>query len=238
VALLASLGANFAAFRIVESLQRHEQEVRLDPLGLGASAEAQPAPGTKPVFVLFGDSRVAMWEAPGGLDGYAIRNLGIGRQTTAQALLRLKHEVPPLHPRVVLLEIGVNDLRTLPMFPERRAAIVEGCKLNLARMVREVRDMGATVVLTTIFSLGDVPIWRRVDWTPGPVADAIVEVNAFLRTLAGDGVVVFESGAVLDDPPGKVREAFQFDYLHENAAAYAAMNARLASLVASASPQH
>jgi len=234
ILLVSSTAANVAAVRVGERLYAREQEVRLDPIGLHVHERERSGAGAhaNPVVAMFGDSRVAMWPPP-AIEGFDVVNVGVGFQTTEQALLRFDQDVAPLHPAVVLLQLVVNDLKALPLFPERHDAIVEECRANIVRIVDKSRALGARVLLTTIFSLGDVPIYRRVVWSPGPTARGIVEVNAFLRRLAltNSGVTVLESDAVLDDPPGKIRGAFQLDYLHENAAAYTELDKRVVPLV-------
>jgi lysophospholipase L1-like esterase len=231
---VASLVGNAVAVGQSLSLYERQEEVRLDPLGLryhAAERSSASAPRSKPLLAMFGDSRVAMWTPPTALNEWDVVNLGVGFQTTAQALLRFDYDVAPFHPTVVLLEVGVNDLKDLPMFPDRHDAIVRSCKENLAALVDKARSLGAQVVLATIFDLGDAAIWRKPFWTPAPIAAAIVEVNSFIRSLAREGVVVFESAPILDDTPGKVRATYQADHLHLLPVGYAALNERLVSIV-------
>ena len=210
--------------------------IRLDPAGLDIYADARshaPASGADglPVLEFFGDSRAYMWSEPPPIPGYQIINRGIGRQTTAQLLLRFDADVTATHPAVVVFEGGVNDLKTIAEFPERRAAIVSECEANLATIVGRIRQGGARVVLVTVFDIGDVPLWRRPFWSP-EVEAAVREVNAYLPQLAGDKVVLFDANSAIEDSPGTIRHEFQVDHLHLTPAAYAALNERLVPLVA------
>ena len=112
----ASIAANvtFACLWVREVESGHA--ARLDPAGLEVHAadRARPPADGRPVLVLFGDSRAAMWPPPAGLPEYAVENRGVGYQTTAQIALRIDADVAPLHPAVVVLEAGVNDLKRLP----------------------------------------------------------------------------------------------------------------------------
>jgi len=231
--LIASVAAAVIAGRLADRYYRLGQEIRLDPIGLQMHAalieKAKAQPGRRRL-VMFGDSRVAMWTPP-AIEGYEIVNLGVGYQTTAQALLRFEREVPALRPQVVLIEIGVNDLRTIPLFPGQRDEIIRNCKENLRKLVLDSRALGATVVLTTIIPLGDISIWRRLYWAPEPVYWAIAEVNEFMRTLTTDRVVLFDANPILTTPTGVVKRPFQTDYLHESEAAYRALNEHLVPLV-------
>jgi lysophospholipase L1-like esterase len=181
------------------------------------------------LLAFFGDSRALMWGTP-SLDGYDVRNVGVGFQTTAQLLLRFDADVPRLKPAMIVLEGGVNDLKAIALFPERRDEIVRDCKKNLTTLVERSRATGAKVVLTSIFAIGDVPFYRKSIWSDD-VAPAVVEVNAHLKSLASADVTYFDADPVLDDARGKVRPDFQLDFLHVNPAAYGALNEKLAPLV-------
>lgn len=232
--LLASFGAsawlgqaalhNFAAM----------SEVRLDPIGAKfyeAERAHIRAPGAAdpPSVVIFGDSRAVMWPTP-SVPGYRVINRGIGNQTTAQILLRFDVDVAPLRPAVVVLEGGVNDLKTLTEFPERRGAIVADCEANLARIVDKCRQLGATVVLMNVIGIGHVPMWRRTLWS-SEIADAVREVNAFLPRLAGEKVLLVDVGPLLTNERGDIRPEYQWDYLHLSPAGYDALDRAVVPLL-------
>jgi lysophospholipase L1-like esterase len=231
-ALAASLCGNVLLGRLAIRRYETEEAVRLDPAGLKVYAGRPPlATGAdeRPI-VLLGDSRAAMWKDPKPPPGHPVVNRGIGYQTTAQIAMRLDSDVAPLHPSVVVLEAGVNDLKTIAAFPERRAEIVADCEDNLARIVRRCTDMGAAVVLVTVFDIGRVSALHRAIWSDD-IAVAVKDVNAFLHTLAGNRVVLLEAAPVLDDDTGHIAGPFQIDHLHLSEAGYAALNARLEPLL-------
>jgi lysophospholipase L1-like esterase len=231
IALVASLCGNVFLFRAAYEFFKTTTLVRLDPIGLNvyAADRAKPVAGG-PLLVLFGDSRAAMWPEPATPTGYRILNHGIGYQTTAQILMRVDEDVTSLHPTIVVLEAGVNDLKAIADFPEQRERIVADCEANIERIVDRCRRVGATVVVVTVFDIGDLPLWRRPLWS-NAVAGAVREVNAYLPKLAGDHVVIFESAPILDDPKGTIQEEYQFDYLHLSTAGYAALNRKLLPLL-------
>jgi lysophospholipase L1-like esterase len=235
VALGASVAGNAYLLHRANAYFRATTEVRLDPAGLGEWAADRAAPPQgKPVLVLYGDSRALMWGRP-DVEGFAVVNRGVGNQTTAQVLLRLDADVAPLRPAVILVEAGVNDLKAIAELPERRAGIVADCEANLRTIVARSRGLGAMVVLASIFSIGDVPVWRSPFWSDD-VDAAVREVNAFLPTLAGDRVVFFDAHPVLDDARGKLRPAYQYDFLHLDAEGYRALDAKLVPLVRGLTP--
>ena len=122
---LASLVLNIFLFNQARRYYVELNETRLDPLGLDAYHPDTKMSSNTPFKALFyGDSRAANWPAPDKDNSITYLNRGIAAQTTAQAWLRFQYHVPPLKPQVMILQIGINDLKTIPLFPERRAAII------------------------------------------------------------------------------------------------------------------
>jgi lysophospholipase L1-like esterase len=228
--LVLSIGANVYLVRSSRHYIQAAAAVRLDPAGFKTySADRANPPGARPLVVLFGDSRALMWSEPAVAE-YRFLNRGIGFQTTAQMLLRLEEDVLQLRPQVVVVEGGVNDLKEIANFPERRAEIVADCEANLARIVEQCRRVGSTVVMVTVFGIGDVPLWRRPFWSD-EVDAAVREVNAFLPKLAAERVVLFDAGPVLADARHPIQPAYQLDYLHLSSNGYASLNRGLAALL-------
>lgn len=227
------------SYRLAQAALRYfdqTEAIRLDPVGLEVYANERSIPaGVEPILVFFGDSRAFMWPAPTPSPRYHVLNRGISYQTTAQMVLRLAPDVLSLHPAVVVLEAGVNDLKTIASFPARRPEIVAHCERNLETIVDQCRDAGATVVIVTVFDIGDLDLWRRPFWSDG-VEDAVREVNGFLRTLVGGKVILFDANAVLEDSSGKIQRAYELDHLHLSSAGYAALNSRLSPLLAPLRP--
>lgn len=227
VALAALLAAGVTLFRMGQRFYVEMNAVRLDPAGLATYAHAPaPAPAaSQRRVVFFGDSRALMWSTPPALPLYQFVNRGVGKQTTAQILERFDHDVPPLHPDVVVIEMGVNDLKAIPVLPERRDEIVAAAKQNIREVTAKTRAIGASVVLVTVFPLGSVPLARVPFWSDD-VAGSILELNDFVDTLASDGVAVLHADEILADEAGHVRSPFSLDMLHLTPLGYAALNER------------
>ncbi len=231
-ALLASLALNIFLFERGRQHYLQLNQVRLDPPGLGyfpieTGRPDNTYPG-KVTVVFFGDSRAAQWPSP-SLDRFEFINRGVGAQTSAQAVLRFYQHVRPLHPRVIIIQIGVNDLKTIPLFPRQKAAIVANCKSNIRRLVDQSVDSGAHVILTTIFPLGQVPLERRPFWSDD-VAQAVDDVNRYIVSLQRQDVDIFDVTPVLADS-GKVKSLYSEDLLHLNAKGYEALNAELVHML-------
>ena len=227
VVVLGSLAVNVALARVGYKLFADVQRVRADPLGLsiyrGQEVPAVPA-GARRV-VLFGDSRAQMWATPDSAPGYQFVNRGIGSQSTSQILGRFEHDLAPLRPDVVVLELGINDLKTIALFPEQERAIVARVEENIATLVQRVRALHATVVLVTVFPVGPVAwSWRPI-WSER-VPAAVAEVNAYLEGLRAVDVRLLHAEEVLLDDAGEIRSSFALDMLHLTPEAYATLNAR------------
>src|SRR6266849_2457203 len=68
-----------------------------------------PAPGENRV-VFFGDSITDIWKLEDYFAGKPYINRGIGGQTTPQMLARFRQDVIDLHPQVVVILAGTNDI--------------------------------------------------------------------------------------------------------------------------------
>ncbi len=230
--LLTSLGMNYYLYNQGAEYYRELNATRLDPLGLSAyPLEPEPNNSTGQTrVVFFGDSRAASWPAPSSLDRFEFINRGIGAQTSAQVLQRFEYHVAPLRPHILLLQVGINDLKTLPLFPEQQAALIENCKTNIQQIVTQSTALNATVILTTIFPTGNVPIERRPFWSD-EISLAVDEVNAYIQSLAADKVIVFDSYSILADAEGDIRPEYAVDTLHINSVGYDALNQELITIL-------
>lgn len=231
--LLTLIALNLLLYRQGRQYYLQLNETRLDPLGLSyypISPIQQGFPDTDlPKIVLFGGSRAAAWPSP-DLRQFEFINRGIGSQTSVQALKRLDYHVTPLKPRVVVVQIGINDLKTIPLFPDRKESIIHNCRENIRQIIAKSTEIGATVILTTIFPSGKVPIERRFFWSDD-IALAINEVNAYIRSLATEKVIVFDAFSILTDSKGGVRPEYSKDLLHLNAAGYKMLNNEFVNLL-------
>ncbi|MEM9215981.1 MAG: GDSL-type esterase/lipase family protein [Cyanobacteria bacterium P01_F01_bin.150] len=233
VALGGSAFLNVLLFRGAKLYYLEVNAVRLDPIGL----ELYPSEPILPIdkqrkrVVFFGDSRAKDWPSP-DLDGYEFINRGLSSQTTIQNIQRFDHHVSPLQPDIVILQVGINDLKTIALFPDRKNDIIADCQANIKSLVDASRDTGATVIITTIFPVGTVPLERKPFWSED-IEQALDDINAYLATLAGDRVFIFDTAPVLANPEGRVIKAYEKDELHLKPQAYAQLNQSLESLLES-----
>ncbi|MBD1933120.1 SGNH/GDSL hydrolase family protein [Trichocoleus sp. FACHB-69] len=227
--VVVSLAFNALLFRQARHYYLLLNKTNLDPLGLGTfSAESLPdgvSAASTATVVFFGDSRAEMWPAPATLKGFSFINRGIGSQTSAQILGRFDNHVVPLQPNIIIVQVGINDLKTIPLFPEQKAAIINNCKANIQQIVARSVNSGSTVILTTIFPIGPVPLTRQPFWSPD-IAQAVSEVNAYLYSLKAKDVLILDAYSLLAQN-GQVQSNYVRDTLHLNERGYKALNQEL-----------
>jgi lysophospholipase L1-like esterase len=228
VLLGASILGLVVTFGFAKRFYRELNAVKLDPLG--AAGLEVDASKSRPKLAIYGDSRAAEWPEPPGLAEAAVLNLGIDGQTSAQVLARFDAHLGPIDPEIVLLQVGINDLKTIPLFPEDRDQIVANIKDNIRQIVERCRGKGARVVVTTIFPVAEIPLERKLFWSD-EVEVAIDEVNAYLETLASEQVEIVATAGILAGDDGRTDSEYSRDFLHLNAAGYERLNAELGKLM-------
>jgi lysophospholipase L1-like esterase len=227
-----SVFINFLLYNRVNKYYLELNQTRLDPLGLSYYPVNSPAvakPGRFRV-VFFGDSRAADWLPP-KIDRYEFINRGIPSQTSVQTIDRLSAHVSPLKPDLVIIQVGVNDLKTIALFPERKQAIITNCQVNIKQIIQASRKLGAVVMVTTILPAGEVPLERKPFWSD-QIGLAIKEVNTYIKTLADDKTIVFDTYALLADRRGLMLPQYRSDELHFNQQGYTILNQELARQLA------
>ncbi|WP_341734403.1 GDSL-type esterase/lipase family protein [Microcoleus sp. EPA2] len=228
-ALLASAGLNVFLYQQGQKYYFLLNTTTLDPLGLNYYPNSTEK-RHQPVIVFYGDSRAESWQPPNQIKNITIINRGIGGQTTAQVLGRFQQHVALLKPKIIVIQVGVNDLKAIPLFPGQKEAIIRNCQTNIGQIVQKSIDTGAKVVITTIFPLGTLPIERRPFWSDD-VAIAINDVNDYIKVLARDRVIVFDSSQVLANSQGIVDPKYSLDFLHINSEGYGALNKAIAGIL-------
>jgi len=180
-----------------------------------ANAALVPTPG-HPRIVFMGDSITENW-AKMAADFFSAGRIGrgIGGQTSPQMLLRFRQDVIDLHPAVVQIMAGTNDIagNTGPMPPEQTQA-------NIKSMVELAHAHGIRVILASI------PPADQFPWKPGlDVANKIAAMNAWLKAYAArSGCVYADYWSALKQADGLgMREGLSSDHVHPTVAGYEVM---------------
>lgn len=185
-----------------------------------------PAPGEQRV-VFMGNSITELWLT---LDssffaGHPWVNRGISGQTTPQMLVRFRQDVIDLHPSVVVILGGVNDLAE-----NTGPTTVDAIFGNIVSMAELARANGITVIVSSVLPAAGFR-WRH-GLEPAP---RIVALNARLRAYAADHQLVYVNyHAAMDDGHGGLRSDLTEDGVHPNLAGYRVMEPLAASAIAAA----
>ncbi|MFT5051726.1 MAG: lysophospholipase L1-like esterase [Chlamydiales bacterium] len=212
--LMLSMGGNVLVG--TAALDSYRQ-LWLERIGLGAYTA--PAQAPVPVDILYlGDSRIAGWTSLPTVDGLTTANAGVGGQTSAMLLGRLDGHILAHTPRVVVLQVGINDLKVIGMVPERADEIFAACEANMRSIVASITASGAGVLLLTVIPAGESLVRRTVLWSDR-VDLAIVELNERLLALGSESVVVVDCARALASD-GRLSTAHSDGFLHLNAGGY------------------
>ena len=173
------------------------------------------AAGQRPRVVFMGDSITETWGVGDpALFGPDVLDRGISGQTSAQMVLRFYQDVIALHPRVVHIMAGTNDLagNTGPSTPE-------DYKNNIRAMVDLAQANGIKVILASILPTDHFAM--QPDYRP---AEQVRTLNTWLRQYAQERKLVFaDYYPALVSPTGGMRSEFTNDGLHPDYPGFAVM---------------
>jgi lysophospholipase L1-like esterase len=181
------------------------------------AALAAPAAG-EPRVVFFGDSITDIWKLDDSFPGKHYINRGIGGQTTPQMLVRFRQNVIDLHPAVVVILAGTNDIagntgdETLEQVEDDYASFAELSRAN-----------GIRVIFSSVTPINhDNPTALRFFLQRSP--QKILALNNWLkRYCSGNGIVYLDYFSALADERGLLKTNLSDDGLHPNAAGFAVM---------------
>jgi lysophospholipase L1-like esterase len=213
---------------------------KLDPFGVQnypvviSDNERDMINNNKKTLMFYGDSRAFAWP---NLQGDMTNNLnfvnrGVGGQTSIQILQRFPYHVVPYKPDVLVLQLGINDLKLVSLFPQQEKEIIEQCKHNIQQLIKEARALHATVIISTIYPIGSTGQLRRFfGFNETPIIAAVNEVNTFIRTLATENILIFDSYTLLKGEDDKIDKRFSHDWLHLNEQGYQHLNKHLVDIL-------
>ena len=194
-----------------------EAESRQDWAGLCrfAAENAALARDLRIRAVFLGDSITENWiHADPALFSAGLVNRGISGQTSPQMLLRFHADVVALHPGVVHIMAGTNDLagNTGPTSAQQY-------ENNIMAMCELARANGIRVVLASIPPAASFP------WRPGLAPGRQIRaLNAWLRDYAARHRLVYvDYYAALADADGAMRAEYSHDGVHPHRTGYALM---------------
>jgi lysophospholipase L1-like esterase len=215
--LLAALTVLLAAVVLSVWMLRAHYENRLRqqiwPADAPEVSVLSSAPGgSVPTVMLLGDSRMAQWGLP-QLAHWRIVNAGAGGLTTGQIRLCAPKLLDEIHPDVVVLEAGINDLKFLGLRPGMASQVVSLALGNITAIVSECAARHCRVIVLETWPPGRPGLARRLVWNAA-ISVAVSQFNAQLRSLNSPQrdirVVELFGEAGLELGNGAYRDALHF----------------------------
>lgn len=181
------------------------------------TALGTPTPG-EPRIVFFGDSITDIWKLDESFPGKHYINRGIGGQTTPQMLVRFRPDVVDLHPAVVVILAGTNDVAG-----NSGAETLEQIEGDYESLADLARANGIRVVfcsVTPINAMNQRALWFFLQRSP----EKILALNVWLKKYCADHDLVYLDyfSAMVDDQ-GFLKKNLTADGLHPNAPGFAVM---------------
>ncbi len=184
-----------------------------------ANAELSPAVEGNPRVVLLGDSITEIWpdRHPSFFEETGYIGRGISGQVSAQMLVRFRQDVIGLHPAVVVINAGTNDVA------ENQGPYNEDFTFgNIVSMTELAQANGIAVVLTSVLPAA------AFRWRPAitDAAEKIAALNARIRAYAekqGIPYVDYYSSLVVEDSSRALNPAYSNDGVHPVADGYVVM---------------
>ncbi len=176
-----------------------------------------PAPGENRV-VFFGDSITDILKLEDSFPGKPYLNRGIGGQTTPQMLVRFRQDVIDLHPKVVVILAGTNDIagNTGPMR-------LEDIEADYASLAELARSNHIAVVFSSVLPVHDYTP-KSQDFFKQRSPEKILALNRWLQDYcAANGLVYLDYFAAMVDVKGLLKRNLADDGLHPNAAGFKIM---------------
>jgi lysophospholipase L1-like esterase len=183
-----------------------------------ANAELKPPARGEKRVVFFGDSITDIWRLDDYFPGKPYVNRGIGGQTTPQMLVRFRQDVIDLHPAVVLILAGTNDIagNTGPM-PD------EDIEADYASMSELARAHGIRVIFASVLPVHDYTE-KSKDFFAQRSRERILALNQWLEGYCqGSGDLYLDYFSALVDDKGMMKRDLADDGLHPNAAGFKVM---------------
>jgi lysophospholipase L1-like esterase len=183
-----------------------------------ADAALGPPAADENRVVFLGDSITDYWKLADYFPGKPYLNRGIDGQSTPQMLVRFRQDVIDLHPRVLVVLAGTNDIAGVTG-PTRN----EDIEANYASIAELARAHHIRVVFSSLLPAHNYTEDAKESFTLRP-RERIVALNAWLKSYcARNGLVYLDYFSALLDDKGMLRRDLSDDGLHPNPAGYKIM---------------
>ena len=183
-----------------------------------ADAALNPPTASENRVVFLGDSITDLWHLEQYFPGKPYINRGIDGQTTPQMLVRFRQDVIDLHPKVLVMLAGTNDIAGVTG-PARN----EDIEANYTSMAELARLHNIRVVFASVLPVHNYTQDAKESFALRP-RERILALNAWLKDYCTKNTIVYLDyfWAIVDDK-GMLKKELADDGLHPNAAGYKTM---------------
>jgi acyl-CoA thioesterase I len=181
-------------------------------------ADAALAPAGESRVVFLGDSITDYWKLPDYFPGKPYINRGIDGQTTPEMLVRFRQDVIALHPKVLVVLAGTNDIAGVTGRTSN-----EDIEVNYASMAELARAHRIRMVFASILPVHNYTHDAEESFALRP-RDRILALNKWLKNYcAKNRLVYLDYFSALVDERGMLKRALADDGLHPTDAGYKIM---------------
>jgi lysophospholipase L1-like esterase len=184
-----------------------------------ANAALKPAAPGENRVVFFGDSITDIWKLADSFPGKPYINRGIGGQTTPQMLVRFRQDVIDLHPKVVVILAGTNDIagNTGPMR-------LEDIEADYASFAELAQAEHIRVVFSSVLPVHNYTE-RSKDFFAQRSPEKILALNKWLQSYVSGhpNCLYLDYFSAMVDDKGLLKKDLADDGLHPNAAGFKIM---------------
>jgi lysophospholipase L1-like esterase len=181
------------------------------------AALAPPAAGENRV-IFIGDSITDYWKLPDYFPGKPYINRGVDGQSTPEMLVRFRQDVIDLHPKVLVVLAGTNDIAGVTG-PTRN----EDIEANYASMAELARAHHIQVVFSSVLPVNNYTHDAEESFALRP-RDRILALNKWLKDYcAKNRFVYLDYFSALVDEQGMLKRNLADDGLHPTDTGYKIM---------------
>jgi len=183
-----------------------------------ANAALEPPAAGEPRVVFLGDSITDYWKLPDYFPGKPYINRGIDGQTTPEMLVRFRQDVIALHPKVLVVLAGTNDIAGVTGRTSN-----EDIEANYASMAELAHAHRIRIVFASLLPVHNYTHEAEECFALRP-RDRIVALNKWLKNYcARNRFVYLDYFDTLVDEQGMLKRALADDGLHPTDAGYKIM---------------
>jgi acyl-CoA thioesterase I len=183
-----------------------------------ADAALGPTAAREHRVVFLGDSITDYWKLAEYFPGKPYLNRGVDGQTTSQMLVRFRQDVINLHPKVLVVLAGTNDVAGVTGHSRN-----QDIEANYASMAELARLHHIRVVFASLLPVNNYTDDAKESFALRP-RERILALNAWLKDYcAKNGLVYLDYFSAMVDDKGMLKRELSDEGLHPNAAGYKVM---------------